>query len=273
MIPKVQRNIGVHFSGTNTSKTCIICTSGSIAHNSFQIDYCFDKIGPTKIHFSDDRVFEIVNMFQPEILCVDCPISLPPCVSCERIQCSGPSLCDDLDLAYLFSLGRKFKAPQNKKPIVNPQVHRVWDLERLEYPVWSKLEPTFNLNHIPLSQRVKILQKRLNFVNSSTHIAETNVLYSLCALAPHLEIEPDRALLFSNFELGLEIRTEIVEELFHNFDISCDEEEYEKISISLEVFQAFITAIISALFKFGSSEENSVEVDSYNGILLPKIDS
>lgn len=265
--------MGIHISGANSNKSCVICCSVGDRH--ITIDHCFAKIGPTAGKSSDDRLVSIYELTRPALIALDSPLTLPPCIACQRPKCPGQSHCDDIELAYLFALEQRYPQKPGKKP-VNPQIHRTWDIARRKWPQFDDLDPTFTLNQLPLVHRGIIVGKRLqNLAEHKTQLQETNVLYGLMAIRTLLGMDKLRVHQFRSFELGAEIREEIVDSCFSLLNIRCDHQLYDSLWQSLEIFLAMFTALTASLKVAqdrsvrGGRQNSPIHVEDYGGVLLP----
>lgn len=262
--------MGVHVSGANSQKSAVVCCSADPSGRGFAIDHCFEKVGPSGGQSADDRILSIFELTKPHMVAVDCPLTLPPCLACQRPKCPGQSHCDDIELAYLFALEQQFPQKSGKKP-VNPQIHRTWDIARRQWAEFNDLDPTFTLNQLPLVHRGIILQKRLRNLPEPLTLQETNVLYGLMAIRPLLGMDKLRIHQFRSFELGAEIREEILDKLFTLLQISCAGEIYDSLWQSLETFLAMFVATVAMLNLAEAlvQHDRPIRVGSYNGMILP----
>lgn len=260
--------MGIHLAGANSQKTAIVCCT--LAAGVIEIAHSFERVGPAAGSSGDDRILSILALTRPELVMVDCPLTLPPCLACQRPTCAGQSHCDDIELAYLLALEQQYPQKAGKKP-VNPQIHRTWDIARRKWPEFNDLDPTFTLNQLPLVHRGTILQKRLRSLKDPAPLLETNVLYGLVALTPLLAMDKLRIHQFRSFELGAEIREEIISRLFELLAIRCDQELYDRLWQSLEVFLATVVALVAMLrlARDRGGPALPITVASYHDVLLP----
>lgn len=267
--------MGIHLSGANSNKSCVVCCSAT--STQLVIEHVFERVGPAAGQSSDDRILSILELTRPQLIAVDSPLTLPPCLACQRPTCPGQSHCDDIELAYLLALEQQYPQKSGKKP-VNPQIHRTWDIARRQWPQFNDLDPTFTLNQLPLVHRGRILHKRLQNLpkDHSPKLMETNVLYGLMAIRPLLAMDKLRVHQFRSFELGLEIREEIIAKLFDRLTIRCDQQLYDRLWQSLEVFLATITALVALLrlvtlrhAAAGDRQDWPIRVEDYKGVLIP----
>ncbi len=204
----------------------------------------FDRIGSRGAHFSDDRIVSIIEHASPlAAAVVDCPLTLPPCVSCERPVCPGVVACDDVSVAYMLALNAKRKiAGARKKRPINPQSQRLWDVERQPHTLY---EPSYSANLAPLVVRARTLQKRLNSECPGLILSETSVAQSLLVYALRLGRSESDVRDYRSFERGGDTRRSIFAAMLNQRWIEAtDDAPLELIGSSVDVFHAFISALV-----------------------------
>ena len=111
--------------------------TGAIGEGNLKIIRHFGKIGGVGRLFSDERLFEIIRQFRPDEVVIDCPVTEPPCVTCQRPRCPGVDACEDLAVAYMQSLVIGSEQGRKRKRPLNPQTQRIWDVTQ-----WSRNRPS-----------------------------------------------------------------------------------------------------------------------------------
>ncbi|MGE0174242.1 MAG: hypothetical protein AB7T49_15705 [Oligoflexales bacterium] len=241
---------GLHISGPNAFKTSFVAVSGK-QNEPLQIECVYERIGSTARRLSDERLVEIILLEGPfKKISVDCPLSEPPCVRCIRPICPGTMACDDVSVAYLLALSQKRKSA---KKFFNPQTNRLWDIVSAVAGDGTRLEPTYSPNMAPIATRAKTLQKRLNSLGLNIELAETSVPYSLVEFAKKLKMSEDIPAHYRNFEHGNKTRREIFEKMQETglLSTAVDLSTKQKIVKTVENFQAFVTAVVSAYIFYG----------------------
>src|SRR4051812_37782130 len=85
-----KRFVGIHLSGSNAHKTACVILQGTPLFEPLRVSKLYEKIGSSGSLFSDERLVEILLRETPvETVFVDCPLTVPPCVACERAVCPG----------------------------------------------------------------------------------------------------------------------------------------------------------------------------------------
>ncbi len=261
---------GIHLSGSNATKTSVVVLDQFGDEDNVSIKKVYEKIGSYGSLFSDERLADILVGEGPfaEVF-IDCPLSLPPCVSCGRQQCPGVIHCDDMGVAYMMALSSKLKQKKVKRlrPI-NPQNQRLWDVFQLfERTLGEEAEslysgPTFSANMAPLVIRAKTLQRRLHALPVEIKLRETAIPYVLHDLRNYLKLPSDISLSYRNFEKGCSQRQLVLGRLqamgwinTKSFsapsNLKTNQDHFEMIISSVENFHAFMAAWIGALYKLG----------------------
>lgn len=241
--------VGIHLSGPNARKSAVVVITETRTGKQFSSLY--EKIGSVGSLFSDERIIDILNLVPS--LCevfVDCPISEPPCVNCERPKCPGVVRCEDVAVGMMMAIEQKRgrKGGHKLRPL-NPQNLRLWDAMYGRGADFGNMEPTYSANLAPLVVRAKTLQRRLRMVMPGLALRETNVPFLLRQLELILDGE-GWSREYRNFERGFEVRCEVLSviasrktaALCPRIGITVSEDEIDEIAASVETFHAFLAA-------------------------------
>ncbi|MFW7377583.1 MAG: hypothetical protein ACOH5I_02090 [Oligoflexus sp.] len=209
--------------------------------------HVFEKIGAIGQLFSDERLYELLQVTQPAEVIVDSPLTEPPCVACQRPVCPGVNACDDMGVAMMQSMASTHPKGRHRKRPINPQTQRIWDVLRWLEADHHLQEPSYSANMAPLLVRAKTLQRRLNCLEQPIILKETSVPHSLRVLVKVLGLPQEYADLYRSFELGRFHRSEILEAMFRKGWIALN--EADTVESSVENFNAFIAAFMAALFR------------------------
>jgi hypothetical protein len=268
------RVAGLHISGPNSPKSAIVILDGSPL--PMNITGLYEKIGSQGKLFSDDRFVDILSLAGPfnEVF-VDCPLSLPPCVACERPVCPGVAQCEDVSVAYMLSLTAKLKARgSRKKRPVNPQSQRLWDIMYQSEMTHLPAQASYSANLAPLVVRAKTLQRRLNTVSPPIKLKETAVAYALEALCTLTGLSEQVCREYRSFENGLQHREEIIERFIEIGWVSGKEElaNLETVIHSVECFSAFVAGLMAAFCHVGISTRAPKTFIPHEGwVYLPQL--
>jgi hypothetical protein len=244
---------GLHLAGPNANKTALVVLRGRPGVGPLAIDAVYDRIGTYGGLFSDERLVEILTRTGPFAqVFVDCPLTVPPCVSCQRPVCPGAVQCEDVSVAYMLKVSSavRRRGARKARP-VNPQSQRLWDVLQLESPRGERLEPSYSANLAPLVTRARTLQRRLNALDPTIELQETSIVNTLERMAAALKLSPAMKLSYRNFEEGLERRRQIVQRMVDRGWLHEDEELTEAGAATVETFHALIAAWVGALRQVG----------------------
>lgn len=257
--------IGIHISGPNVSKTSIVILNGQPNKIPLTIYGLYEKIGSVGKLFSDDRILDILSIQKfYKFICVDSPLSVPPCVNCKLSICPGILNCENINVAYMLRLNEKLKKEfrlRKKRPI-NPQTQRISDII---YQLYIKTlintkspkilslftEPSYNSNLIPLITRATILQKRLNYLSPQYTLIETSIPWALLQIANFYNLSLQHLEHYKNFEHGKNYRFKFLEVLIKNHWINISMKDRKNICYSIENFNAFIASLTCAFCALG----------------------
>jgi hypothetical protein len=268
---------GIHLSGPNANKTALVLVSGDPAQEAIEISKVYEKIGAFGTLFSDERLADLLTRHGPlATVFVDCPLTLPPCVACQRPLCPGAVQCDDVAVAYMMAISSRVRRRGARKARpVNPQSQRVWDVMRLSEPADEATEPTFSANLAPLVTRARTLQRRLNALDPQILLKETQVSTALEALRQPLGLPDGVKLEYRRFETGLAVRELVIESMIERRLLAPQRTDVmAQVSGSVEIFHAFMAAVVGSLHLAGLTHErpeNFREVDGW--VHLPDLAS
>jgi len=268
-------------SGANAHKTSIVVLHGSAGADPLTIMKVYEKIGPLGSLFSDERIIEILaHEADLKRIMVDCPLTLPPCVTCTREVCPGAKRCEDVSVAWMLSMGSKIPKKQlrNAKPI-NTQVQRLWDIYNLfdkdgGYKA-NREEPSYSANQAPLVGRAQALGKRIKGAAITAPVLETSVYSAIKSALNALGLNEDVADLYRKFESGRAVRQKILKALdaFDWIDISSWPEDEVSLS-DINNFNALITAWVGALNYAGlTNKKPQGFTDTEGWVLSPQLTS
>ncbi len=246
---KSQVVAGIHLSGPNARKSAVVLLE--IKDKVIRFLSVYEKIGSSCTLFSDDRILNILAR-EPTLasVFVDCPISEPPCVTCQRDVCPGVVRCDDVSVALMLAMeDQRSRAGARKLRPFNPQNQRLWDVVQANTTRKPLIEPTYSANLAPLVVRAKTLHRRLRSLSPTLKFMETNVPLLLSQLQVIFGTK-DWSTKYRSFELGLRKRHEIVSGLTGSpqkpLSIRVVQHDVDTVSQSVETFHAFLAAAMAA---------------------------
>ena len=102
---KLKYFAGLHLTGINSNRSTMVLLSGGLLDKKLKLEAIFfEKLSCNSVVFSDDSIIGIVKRYDIENICIDSPLTLPPCVACQREVCPGVDLCEDMTLSYMQSI-------------------------------------------------------------------------------------------------------------------------------------------------------------------------
>ncbi len=236
---------GVHLAGPNARKSAVVLLESVGDHVCFSSLY--EKIGSVGTLFSDERILNILREHSSlKGIMVDCPVTEPPCVECERPICPGVVRCDDVTVAMMLSIEqqRGRKGAHKLRPL-NPQNQRLWDVMYSRGGTFGTLEPSYSANLAPLVVRARTLQRRLRAIYPGLNLRETNIPIIASQLGTILDGD-DWGVRYRSFEHGRKVRSRILSSLMVGtiapLTIEVPKEAVSQIVASVEVFHAFMAA-------------------------------
>jgi hypothetical protein len=249
--------LGIHLSGPNCPKTAAVFLRLT-PKGYLSLDQVYEKIGPKGNLFSDDRLMQILqNYSKISAIIVDQPLSMPPCVACQRPQCPGVVGCDDLVVASMMKIaGHLQKVAPSKNRVINPQTQRLWDVMQLEKNKTQSQEhwePTYQGHLAPLVTRALVLKKRISTFLPSVPFLETSVKIALMEAFSLLELDKNYLKAYKNFEIGHDVRKKVIEKILGSSLLNAaalgpkQSLAYASVIESVECFQAFICAWVGVL--------------------------
>jgi hypothetical protein len=257
--PAAPAYAGVHLAGPNANKTALAMLRGDPRASPLKIGKVYEKIGAFGTLFSDERLVGILTHNGPFAgVFVDCPLTVPPCVACQRPVCPGAVKCDDVSVAYMLSISSKVRRQGARKARpVNPQSQRLWDVLQLDTERDERLEPSYSANLAPLVTRARTLQRRLNGLTPRIELRETSVGNALELLRAPLALDRGIRVSYRNFEEGRDRREEVIERMLERgwIEEPDDSEDLDALSRSVEGFHAFVSAWVAALHGAGLTTE------------------
>ncbi len=251
----MQKIAGIHLSSFNSNNTAIAilrCDGPGI----YSLVSCYDKVGALGLRFADDRIVDILTC-EGEIheIFIDCPLSLPPCISCTVAACPGITRCEDLRVGMMQSMN--LAVPKAKRRSVNPQAQRVWDIYQIARRNGLRHEPGFSSLNAPLAIRAMVLVKRLKSTFPHVLIRETQVEAALANFSRYL-VMPDFAE-YRRFSRGKEVRKSILAAFQDRqklgFALQIPDHLRAILVESLFLFDAFIASLINACLQEGKVDQ------------------
>jgi hypothetical protein len=254
-----KRYLGLELSGAKNQKTALAVLEFFVKEEKIFLLDVFDKIAPLEDENSDEALLGLIREENQGVatLAVNVPLTLPPCITCDRKQCSsskGWKECASPDVRWMKRFCRQTTRGKNKTPIFTAYTQRpieLWIRYKVlpELPEESQFEvdETLGGNRAPLTARMHYLKKFLN----EYPLIEVWPKLSVAMLCHHLGLPSRVASSYRHLDQGAHFREEILASFIENYDIFIYERDLRKLSISLTAFDAFICALTALLYDQG----------------------
>jgi hypothetical protein len=130
------------------------------------------EIGPSSHRDSDTRFVEVLlDMGGADIICIDAPLTPPPCVCCA-LPCPGTLKCPVAETQLLVKLWEQRQSQRDKEKLKRirlpqPYTDRPWEellRGQVRHPLWqgvSEFEPVLGSNRAPLTARALHIARQL----------------------------------------------------------------------------------------------------------------
>ena len=257
-MPESKRFLGLELSGAKNQKTSLaVLEYYPKEKKTFLLDV-FDKVATHEDQTSDEALIELIEeesqRDQPQILAVNVPLTLPPCITCSSKTCPAGKKCSSPSVLWIQQYLKKLGHKKNHFPRVNPVTPytqrpiEVW----VRYQVFSELPKTHQFdidetlggNKAPLTARMHYLKKHLKKVTC----IETWPKLTISSMSKSLGLQPRVIHSYRLLEQGAHFREEILIQIAKEFEIFIYERDLRKLSTSLTAFDAFICAFTALLW-------------------------
>lgn len=130
----------------------------------------------TREETADEILIRSVNELAPDVICVDAPLTFPPCLACDP-GCEGVATCEKPAVAWMREESERRRWSKSKFPA--PYTHRPVDLLMRgrwqdDSPMPIPAEEAFGSGRAPIAARMSFLRPRLacrNLVEVSPRFA------------------------------------------------------------------------------------------------------
>lgn len=179
------------------------------------------EIGPTAQKDSDLRLLEVIeDLGKVDVFCIDAPLTLPPCLSCECEKSDGLG-CKTREVELMRHEWEERKKETHKtkmKPLL-PYVDRFFEVHArrvFDHPQLSmgfEFDAVLSSGRAPLSARAIKFAKEIERRFPSAIILETNSAAGLFGWAYHVGYEVNRTLDLRHGNEGRAMRTGLLRKL------------------------------------------------------------
>lgn len=159
---------------------------------------------------SDDQLIAYLNGLEPEIIGVDAPLSLPPCVACRLDICPTFSRCEEAPVRWMREEGKRFgksrfPSPYTQRPVDFLLRGKWQDDAIVPFPV----DESFGSSRAPLAARMQYLRRHLE----AETLLEVNPRLALSGIADQYDFNSRELRRARDVEDGLENRFTLLDKL------------------------------------------------------------
>jgi len=187
------------------------------------------------------------------LLAVNVPLTLPPCIGCERKTCPLPARCTVPEVKWMQGLTRRLARDRSTKTSgFTPYTQRPVELHIRhtvlpEVPQWARFEIDEALGgtKAPLTARMHFLARHLARVRMP--VIEAWPKLTIAMLAGELGIDRRTLSHYRQLEQGVHAREVILERIAQRHEVFIYERDVRKMTHSLACFDAFVCAFTALL--------------------------
>jgi hypothetical protein len=261
---QTRRYLGLELSGAKSEKTAVAAIEFYPRESKVFLLDTFDRQGGSEDHTADETLLHLLNELSHDVrgVGVNVPLSLPPCIECERKTCPLPAACTVPAVKWMREQTRNAPPSPNKKPTkalrrqrdVTPYTQRPVEtylrqhlLPKLPEEKRFDIDEALGGTKAPLTARIHFLKRHLN----KLPLIEVSPKLTLALLAQELGIQKRAYRSYRHLEEGAHARGQILETLAQAHGVFFYERDLRKLSTSLTAFDAFFCAYTALLVKEG----------------------
>jgi hypothetical protein len=218
---------------------------------------------------SDDQLISAVNELAPEVLGIDAPLTLPPCVGCP-LACPTVARCEVPAVRWMREEGKKwrrFPSPYTQRPVDYLLRGKWQDDALIPFPT----DESFGSSRAPLAARMQYLQRHFK----TETLLEVNPRLALGGIADQFEFSAREIRRCRDVEDGVENRLSLLDKLStpsrfaeipHLFLYNS---EIAQLAQEITAFDALLCAWMAAYEDLGLLEEPELE-PSWGNMARPR---
>lgn len=226
----------------------------------------------TEEQSSDDQLIAHLNGLEADVLGVDAPLTLPPCLQCKADLCPGVSHCEMPAVKWMREEAKRwgkarYPTPYTQRPVDFLLRGKWQDDAVVPFPT----DESFGSSRAPLAARMQYLQRHLE----CEEILEVNPRLALSSLADQYDFSPRELRRSRDVEDGLENRFTLLDkmsaapkfaELPHLFLYNS---EISQLSQELSAFDALLCAWMAAYKGLGLLEAPEIP-EEWGNVARPR---
>ncbi|MBS1959694.1 MAG: hypothetical protein JST80_09505 [Bdellovibrionales bacterium] len=263
-----QRYLGLELSGAKNAKTTIAVLEYYPKEKKVFLLDIHSGIGADQTVNSDEALIDTIldhskGSTQMK-MGVSVPLTLPPCLLCNRKICNAKNMCNTPEVKWMHSFWQRHAQTKVKRPIskktarqkdfFTPYTQRPVELW-LKYEVMKhipkkihfELDEALGGNKAPLTARMYFLQRHLH----AFQMHEVLPKLTVALLMPSLRLTFRTLRMYRSLEDGAFARQTILERMCEHLDIFIYERDMKKLTTNLNAFDAFLCAYTVMLLDRG----------------------
>lgn len=261
-----KRYLGLELSGAKNAKTTLAVLEYYPREKKVFLLDVHTGIGADGTSSSDDVLIETVQDHADEHadlkMGVNVPLTLPPCLICNRKNCSALTCSSSTEVKWMKNFASKaalssnrklttsklkakqkeFFTPYTQRPVELWLKHEV--LCKLPDKIKFELDETLGSNKAPLAARMHYLKPY--FEQYQLH--EVLPKLTVALLMPYLKLKKKTIQEYRKLEEGVAARNTIIEKMSENLDIFIYDRDLKKITQNINAFDAFLCAYTVLLY-------------------------
>lgn len=272
--PKTIRCLGIELGGGKSARTSIVVLDYFPQEGKIFLVDTASQIQGSREKTGDEELIEKTLSFSPEIIGINAPLSMPPCMGCE-LECPGFSFCDVPEVKWMRGEAKrmdlwpvKFPTPYTQRPVDVAIRSRVQEYLSVDIP----LEETLGSGKAPLLARMLYLKRHLK-----NEFLEVNPRIAVASLAEWFEIEHRELRRYREIDDGIEYRSRILDKIGNREEkqkvphLFLYQEDISDLAEDLSLFDALFCGLMSVYSKAGLLDQQIFGFDPKWGTLaFPK---
>jgi hypothetical protein len=263
-----RRYLGLELSGAKNPKTTIAVLEYYPKEKKVFLLDLHSGIGTDDHANADDALIESIQDHaddhvrgRPEMsIGVSTPLTLPPCLGCNKRACQSAKGCASSDVKWMQQFYERSALTPPKKPVskkiakqkdfFTPYTQRPVELwlrfdvmKKIPDRVRFEIDEAMGGNRAPLTARLHYLQKHLKKFS----MIEVLPKLTVALLMPSLKLTWRHLRLYRSIEEGAHAREAILERMCEHLNIFIYDRDLKKLTTHLNAFDAFICAYTAIL--------------------------
>lgn len=279
-----RRFLGLELSGAKNAKTALATLELYEKESKIFLLDCFERVTAREKQTSDGALLELIEEHRDGLagIGVNVPLTLPPCIPCERKVCPTPARCTVPEVKWM----REQTKRATRSPEVSHNGIRVLEFTPytqrpvelwIRYNVLPQLAPdlrfeideTLGGNRAPLSARMHYLKRHLHGIP----LIEVWPKLTLGMLGLSHGLPAKLLQDYRSVDGGAAARLEIIEHLTESMALFIYERDQHKLAENLTAFDAFLCALTACLASSGRTTKRPSRFfpDRFSWVEYPQV--